>query len=438
MKYLFIALLAFFTSTAFSQVPQAFNYQGIARDAVGVPLLDRNIALRITLKEGGTPGLDVYKEIHQVQTNKLGLFSIEVGRGSSTFGLFNDIQWGAGQHFIQVEIDPNGGQNFTVMGTAQLLSVPYALYAGSTASQWQDNPKGIHYTVGSVGIGNANPTTLLTLEKNVSDGDDRWLVSLNNPSLSARSFSSMKLSAGNQTSQTDLTHHAETYDFDGDKYADFGQLRSSGRGLILRSDKNNSAIKFLVGNLGGINIQERMRITGEGYVGIGTETPQNKLSLAGNNALSSDAVYLSLQNQSLGNRSGVILSLSAGDDENKTTLSHHSETYDFDGDKYTDFGQLRSDGRGLILRSDENNSAIKFLVGNINGVNVLERMRITGMGFVGIGTGTPGSKLQVTGGDIFIENINSGIIMKSPDGNCWRVTIQNDGSLKPTSITCPN
>ena len=306
-----------------AQVPQAFNYQGIARDANGAPIINTNISIRITLKEGGTPGLEVYKETHFVQTNKLGLFSLEVGRGTSTVGVFQDIHWGSNSHFILIEIDPAGGSNFISMGAAQLLAVPYALYAGSGTSQWQDHNDGIHYNGGNVGIG--------------------------------------------------------------------------------------------------------------------TDAPQSNLSIEGSNNVSSESDYISVKNTSLGNRSGVTIVLSAGDDQSNTSIGHHSETYNFDGDKYTDFGQVRSSGRGLILRSDDNNSVIKFLVGNTNNGTILqERMRITATGNVGIGTETPVSKLQVTDGDVYIENISNGVIMKSPNGNCWRVTVQNDGTLKTTSITCPN
>lgn len=58
-------------------------------------------------------------------------------------------------------------------------------------------------------------------------------------------------------------------------------------------------------------------------------------------------------------------------------------------------------------------------------------------GNVGIGTSDPGAKLQVTGGDVFVEDINSGIIMKSPDGRCWRGTMTNEGVLAFAETPCP-
>lgn len=432
-----LALLLCFGSTI-AQVPQAFNYQGIARDGSGTPLTNANISLRITLLEGTLPGIEVYKENHYVQTTKLGIFNLEIGHGTSAIGDFANINWGSGNHFVRVEMDPEGGNNFITLGESQLLSVPYALYAGNGNSQWQNNPDGIHYNAGNVGIGDGLPQNNLSIQSNIPDGDERWFLTMHNQSISSRSFVSMKLSAGDQNSQTDLTHHAASYNYDGDKFRDFGQLRSTGRGLILRSDANNSAIKFLVGNTGGLTFLERMRITANGKVGIGTENPQSNLSIEGSDNNGSDINYLTLHNTSLGDRSGVAILLSAGDDQSITTLGHHSETYTFDGDKFTDFGQVRSTGRGLILRSDANNSVIKFLVGNTGGQTFLERMRVTSTGNVGIGTEDPASKLQITNGDVFIENINNGVIMKSPDGNCWRVTVQNDGSLKTIAISCPN
>ena len=157
MKSLFLSFVAlFFTLTAIAQPPQAFNYQGIARDGSGTPLAERNISLRLSILQGALPGTEVYQEIHYVLTNKFGVFSVEVGHGNAQLGLLEDVDWGSDQHYIKIEMDPDGGTNFMLLGESQLLSVPYALFAGNATggeSLWQENSKGIHYNDGNIGIG---------------------------------------------------------------------------------------------------------------------------------------------------------------------------------------------------------------------------------------------------------------------------------------------
>jgi hypothetical protein len=115
-----------------AQAPQAFDFQGVARDASGNVMSSQGISLRISIL-AGTPGGDVaYQETHSVTTSPFGLFTIQVGNGTPTQSTFPSIGWGSSSHFIQVELDASGGNDFQDMGTTQLLSVPYALHARAT------------------------------------------------------------------------------------------------------------------------------------------------------------------------------------------------------------------------------------------------------------------------------------------------------------------
>ncbi|MCG3166365.1 MAG: hypothetical protein POELPBGB_02143 [Bacteroidia bacterium] len=116
-------------TNSFAQSPEKMNYQGLARDASGVELANQAIALRLSIRQGGNNGSIVYQELHSVTTNQFGLFNVEIGGGSVLSGVFSVIDWGMGPYYFQVELDENGGNNFTDMGTMQFISVPYALYA---------------------------------------------------------------------------------------------------------------------------------------------------------------------------------------------------------------------------------------------------------------------------------------------------------------------
>lgn len=131
-----------------AQTPQAMNYQGIARDASGKPLQNKSVALRISVLAGGADGPVAYNETHLVTTTEQGSFSLAIGRGTATKGSLAGVAWGTTNHFLRVEMDPNGGSNFRLMGTSELLSVPYALYAG-TAAQVAGGPANMSTTSGN-------------------------------------------------------------------------------------------------------------------------------------------------------------------------------------------------------------------------------------------------------------------------------------------------
>jgi hypothetical protein len=137
MKSVFATLVLCITSFAslLAQAPAQLNYQGVARNAAGIALPFKNIKLRLSVHDGTATGLTVYSETRSLTTNGFGLFTVAIGStgGSNVTGAIGSINWGSGPKFLQVEIDPDGGSNFTNMGTSQLLSVPYALFAAAAA-----------------------------------------------------------------------------------------------------------------------------------------------------------------------------------------------------------------------------------------------------------------------------------------------------------------
>lgn len=125
--------------TATAQAPQAFKYQAVVRNKLGKILDNRIVNFRISILEGNVSGLPVYTEIHNSTTNDYGLVNLTIGMGAVVTGDFSMIDWGNGEHFVQIEVDINAGSNYELMGTSQLLSVPYALYAERAGSAGGSN-----------------------------------------------------------------------------------------------------------------------------------------------------------------------------------------------------------------------------------------------------------------------------------------------------------
>lgn len=124
---LVLALLIF--NCAFAQAPKGINYQGVARDNEGKPIVSQKISVRIGILKNAANGEVEYAEVHKPQTNQFGLFTLIIGQGTATTGSFGFISWAIGNKWLQIEIDPEGGSSFQLAGSQQLMSVPYAFYA---------------------------------------------------------------------------------------------------------------------------------------------------------------------------------------------------------------------------------------------------------------------------------------------------------------------
>ncbi len=100
-KFTFLFALLMAATTIFAQTPQAFNYQAVARDLNGAPLINQAISVKISLLAGNASGTKIYSGLHQKITNSSGLFDLEIGNPDEVLtGSFNDILWGVGSWFL--------------------------------------------------------------------------------------------------------------------------------------------------------------------------------------------------------------------------------------------------------------------------------------------------------------------------------------------------
>ena len=124
-----LAILLLCATSLFAQAPGKFSYQAVVRNSSNSLVTDAQVGVRVSILQGSADGSTVYVETQTATTNANGLLTIEIGGGKAEQGEFAGIDWVNGPYFLKTETDPNGGSNYTVTSTQQLLSVPYALYS---------------------------------------------------------------------------------------------------------------------------------------------------------------------------------------------------------------------------------------------------------------------------------------------------------------------
>lgn len=332
------------------QVPQALNYQAVARTATGLIIPAQPISVRFIILDGSVNGTALYQETHSATTNNFGLFTLAIGNGSPVNGSFSTINWGSGDKFLKVEISATGGTNYQLQGTTQLLSVPYALYAKRT-----DLAAG-----NAITISNGN-----TIGANYKSG------------------TGIKITADT------ISHNL-----------------IAGNGIIITKDTISTTNASLwIADANGIHSSVQK-------IGIGLDAHfQYPLHV--------------LQAPYLAGPGGSIAFFESDDPWHasialKNNPSNTQFTLIVGGTTNT------AAGPGNFSIFNQNTFTHSFVATKANN-------------YVGIGVSngqTPKSRLHVFSGDINIDQIGSGIIMKSPDGNCWRITVSNTGTLVSTQIPC--
>ncbi|SDE29892.1 Chaperone of endosialidase [Dyadobacter soli] len=137
---IFLSLILLLSFSAMSQSPQGLSFQGVARDASGKVIPSQAVGIRFTVRQTNAGGPIQYQEVQSATTGSSGVFAAVVGEGNPVSGEFSSIKWANDKYFLQVEIDPAGGNAFADAGTSQLLSVPYALHAKEATSWQNDQP----------------------------------------------------------------------------------------------------------------------------------------------------------------------------------------------------------------------------------------------------------------------------------------------------------
>ncbi len=152
MKQLTLFLTAILMGTLLpAQSQQGISNQAIIRDSEDLPIIDAPIGIRISIIQGAIDGEVVYIETHAPVSNENGLITFEIGAGEAITGKFYGINWMYGPYFLKTEADPGGGDDYTISGITQLLSVPYAYHASSLTLS---STNGAKYGVGVDNDGN--------------------------------------------------------------------------------------------------------------------------------------------------------------------------------------------------------------------------------------------------------------------------------------------
>ncbi len=163
-NYLLLSMVLLVGLFAQAQAPQKMSYQAVIRNASNALLTNTSIGTKISILQGSATGTPSYVETQTVLTNANGLATFQIGAGVMVSGTIAGINWGNGPYFIKTETDPLGGTNYTINGTTELLSVPYALYSenGPVGETGPQGPQGLIGLTGPAGptgaTGVAGPT----------------------------------------------------------------------------------------------------------------------------------------------------------------------------------------------------------------------------------------------------------------------------------------
>ena len=134
-------LLCIMSAMSFAQTPEKMSYQAVFRNMYDRLITEQPVAVQISILQGGADGTVVFQEKQTVTPNADGIGTFEIGGGTAVVGTLKDINWAEGPYYLKAEMDPEGGEDFTVNGAVELVAVPYAFYAYASAGEFSGSYK---------------------------------------------------------------------------------------------------------------------------------------------------------------------------------------------------------------------------------------------------------------------------------------------------------
>lgn len=149
-KIIVICMGILLTAGISAQAPNKISYQAVIRNSSNTLVKNITVGMKISILQTTSSGVPVYVETQVPTANANGLVTIEIGGGTVVSGNFATINWANGPFFVKTETDPAGGTSYSITGTSQILSVPYALYAANSGSSIP-GPQGPQGNAGATG-----------------------------------------------------------------------------------------------------------------------------------------------------------------------------------------------------------------------------------------------------------------------------------------------
>ena len=147
IKSILLSFICLFMSMqAYSQAPDAFQFQALVRNTSGELLVNTKVSVTFKIHQDMPVGTVVFSETHaNISTSAAGIACLQIGKGTATVNSLSKVNWSDGPYFLETLIDyGNGSVN---LGTQQLLSVPFAQYAKNADNVKLKSPNGKSWSV---------------------------------------------------------------------------------------------------------------------------------------------------------------------------------------------------------------------------------------------------------------------------------------------------